>query len=850
MQISKMLSGRHIQIPRREKMNRLILVAGLVLLLGAGLGWSFLDTQDVQDIDDTAITTTSQKTEPRRAKPIVPERPSAKEPAEKKPTTLPTPKKAYEDWSNLDDSNSQLARVIDRETKEPVADATIAAFTITGPVTENLRKKMLEDIVGFTEENGKLYLSNRAGEVRIPKATTPTIFTASKGERVATRQAYGREKDVIILAIAPRSEIEVKVTSMTGDPLAAISTAVCLQYRIQGGQRIPLLYGTTNDQGLAKISIVPGSIEQFPADQFKLLVAALGVFNPPLEQSIERNDLPSEAVHLRLGPFGNMEVKVLDQDGKPYGQMVSVSFNSATEENKLLFAKTTQNGNVNIPIVSCGLDLKITATPYPGTDLKPVSKSVQSATNPGEKTSITLQFESAWATLKGQLINEAGEPIKDSKIVLQVFADKGQGTRGNSHMCTTTKTGHFEVPLSRGFDSKVFKREVEISTVVRGNTPPLTVRLPMSSETLKDDIDLGTLTLKGPNLLASGHIRDLAGNPIAGAHFDIWNGRDQAPAATTKKIGRPQSDKFGAFQIYGETTASDLRISAYAANHFQERVNVKTGETNVNISLSRVCKIKGRLIMPEGIDGRFFWVVATKDQTHEVQPDGHFELSYLKPGPHKFAVMVRGKPRPYAFEKEVILEGGEIRDLGDIPVQVSGTKLDIVVKSPVFRQRYNGLRIDLFAPGSKKHLAWFSIDEQKDTILMPADVCDIYASKTGFRTELYENVAKGELTIKLKKGIPIRIQVGNKEEIPKGGFINFTAENANPIWYYSPSEAADEKGRIFIMEPGEHKLKAFLKTKIAQRLGTAISITPKTIDVLDSNKEQIFQVRIAQEQGK
>ncbi len=826
-------------------MNRLILVVGVLLLLGSGLGWLFLDNQDIQEIGSTGIATTRQMTEPRRGKSIVPEIQAPQQTTEEKRAPLSsTPKKEYENWSDLNESNSQFARIIDRETKKPVAGATLAVLAISRSTDENLRKKMLEDIVRFAEENGKLYLSDEAGQVRIPKVTAPTVLTARKDERVASKQALGRETDALVLAIAPRSEIKVRVTTMAGRPLSAIPTAVCLRYRVQDRQSIPLLYGTTNDRGVAKFSIVPGTIEQFPMDQFNLRVAALGIFNPPLEQSIERDNLPSEAVHLRLGPFGSMEVNILDQEGKPYGQKVYVSFNLDTEENKPLFAKTTQDGTVNVPIVSCGLDLKITAMPYPGIDLKPVSRSVQSATNPGEKSSITLQFGSAWGTLKGRLIDEAGEPIKDSKIFLQVFADKGQGTRGDSHYVSTTRTGQFKVPLSRGFDSRVFKREIEISTEARENTPPLTVRLPMSSEALKDDIDLGTLTLKGPSLLASGHIRDLAGNPIAGAHFDIRNGRDEAPDATTKKIGRLQSDKRGAFQIYGETTASTLHISAYAANHFQEGVEVKTGAPNVNISLSRVCKLKGRLIMPEDIDGRFFWVLAVKGQTHDVQPDGHFELSYLKPGPHKFAVLRRGKARPYAFEKEVILKGGETRDLGDIPVQVSGTKLDIVVKSPVFKGRYNGLRIDLFAPGSKNHLTWFSIDEQKDTILMPADVCDIYASKVGFRTELYESVAKGELTIKLKKGIPIRIQVENKEEIPKGGFINFAAENASPMWYYSPRETADEKGRIFIMEPGEHKLKAFLKTKIEQRLGKAITITPKSIYVLDSHQEQVFQVKI------
>jgi protocatechuate 3,4-dioxygenase beta subunit len=486
------------------------------------------------------------------------------------------------------------------------------------------------------------------------------VARASAGVAGPLTARLGTATDPIILRLRAASSVDVTVVSSQG--AAAVAGAAV---ELRG---IATARGTTGADGVARLEgVIPGG--------YAVSAAATGFARQHAWLQVPDGGARA-TVRIELRRGAPVAGRVVDPDGKPVGGALVVYSGASSWGQQ---GDPRRDGVESDPSGAFRFDaLPVGTFRFQATKKGFASGSSKLVTLDGERetTGVEVRLQ-AGATLRGQVVSAAGQPVAGARVRAVVsrdsmfFGDIREGYADDG--------GRFEVAgLPRAAVEAAAIHESASSAIV-----PVDLSVaPFDREiTLKLDVD-GTI---------AGMVVDKSGEPIEGAQVLAWpdmaTSRDRM--ATWRVRGRPEelTDAGGRFALHGmdpgdyELRAVPSVASGTSFGNAMQRdpVKAKTGDTAVRIVLPPDGGIKGKVTFADGSAPGLFTVGLGWSSGQPFSDDsGAFEVNDL--APRSYTVTIRGAGFDARQLSEVVVAEGKSTDLGTITVKkgrtISGRVVD------------------------------------------------------------------------------------------------------------------------------------------------------------------------------
>ncbi len=236
------------------------------------------------------------------------------------------------------------------------------------------------------------------------------------------------------LELRPDARIQVRLLRHDGNPAAGVTIVL----RQEGGLEVrPLSRAESDARGNAWLTHplhFPGELD--PEIGFSVL-ASLPIV-PAVKTAWDPRRTTDEALELRLPPVGSVEVRVVGPDGALLREETEVFLFAASPHGEETAGTSvrTSNGTALFSLVGLGLELNVTAIPLEGT--QPGVAVEPGPRSEGERVTLEIEAEGAFAVLTGRLLDPAGTPLAETRFEFTA-------TSGSSGIKRTDGLGRFEI---------------------------------------------------------------------------------------------------------------------------------------------------------------------------------------------------------------------------------------------------------------------------------------------------------------------------------------------------------------------------------------------------------------------
>lgn len=502
--------------------------------------------------------------------------------------------------------------LVDADSGAPLAaaDAWIAPF----PRKHRLGTDDLAELVELAEREGKRECADADGRVRVPgaAAANPTAFTAQHTATgtewfvvAATKDRWGAGRvragpRGAKLALYRDGPLDVIVHDAEGQPLAGVPL-VLAQFHESNRTFARRAHAKSDANGRAVFEHGRAWLER--ARPAPLSVCVDGAFDRVPRRSVTLDDLAAP-VSLEVPPFGSVDVKVLDFDGRELTNGVEVRLASKELELAIVAdaALELEGGRVRFPAVQVGVDVRFEARMRVGKQALAPFGARTRLERAGELVELVLGGPNAVPTLVARVFDDDGAAYANQALGVQIEAAPNGGAPILSSPVRTDAEGVVKLHLAgwRAVDADgKLSDEPELAS---GGALRL-VAAPSGARKVRSAVidvprapklganELGDVKLLGLPLLVAGRVVDQIGAPIANANVNVlaqnsdgttW--RDTGAAALT--------DGDGSFSIDAEFQGAELAVRASASDSQRgPPVLVAPGTSGVELALERWARL-------------------------------------------------------------------------------------------------------------------------------------------------------------------------------------------------------------------------------------------------------------------
>jgi len=383
-----------------------------------------------------------------------------------------------------------------------------------------------------------------------------------------------------------------------------------------GGQGSPVhrtLTGidTVGPDGIAEFRHVQEIIGERAAGQ-RYTFAIASPLTEPVEAEIGSDGWPEEPLVLQLPETGELEVLVVDSEGKPLlddqlsialGQLPAKrgarpagmpDFRSSPSFDLVIWAP---EGRALFRHVGLGVELQ--ASVRREWLSSPLDAKGTGPTEAGERASLTVRCPVPDSRLRGRVLNEEGQPVASTELTFggEFRTRDGRATSSGYVTYATDERGDFDLLIgpgtADGWDSLKFS--------IRQNDPETQVVKLASfefDEPLEAGVkDLGDVMLVLPPLIVSGVVVDGEGKPVPGVSIEVEvkqltgrapRGSKNPPFFWMICDLHARSGSAGQFEIRGELEEDELRLAHLDfATGEQDTLIVTRGDTDVRFVVTK-----------------------------------------------------------------------------------------------------------------------------------------------------------------------------------------------------------------------------------------------------------------------
>ncbi len=679
---------------------------------------------------------------------------------------------------------------------------------------------------------GRAFLTNESGRVHVPRSRGAAWIAGSSESLWGMLSLSPGETDAR-LELAPDPEIRVHVERDDGTPAALVPVSL---RRTSGAGSASLSRSLTDSDGLATLTHVWSflTVEEGTRAYYVALELPL---EPGLEVPFDPRSWPETPLEFELPPTGSVEVRVLQTDGSPLEEptdiQLQVASASSAEDRALQQAMVrTSSGTALFPFVALGEVLSVIAVPREGG--KPGTASQPGPRAKNERVVVDVRADGAFATLTGRLVDPAGRILPSTRFEFELFPQGGGIQR-------TDDAGGFRIGCPESCtDLEILALDAWDRTLRTelGIQPPL----------LPGDHHLGDVRLELGPLLASGRVLDEAGGPLPGTRV--------ACAVEGLDVAACIADDEGRFSLHGLADAERLEITAVHARHLPRYEEVPRGAQDLELRLSGVGRIVGRLLLDPQVRLESIVVRARSDEHGEAETrlaryDGSFELADLSAGPWAVDALVAEELGCAVRVEDVIVHSGEItRDPRLAPLDLRGRFKSFVIRLADETGASLALphaRIWRRSPGAEDFDSRaISLESGELWITTCQPFLDLEITAPGYRNEVLNGVAE-DRSVQLERCARIRLRLVDPPALPAGDRLVLLFQRdteAGPI--FQGRAAIDELGEAELQLAEVGRMRVFIELARFQAGTVPVSQGPEILlEVEDRSDLQEFVIRLS-----
>ncbi len=719
--------------------------------------------------------------------------------------------------------------VVRADNGRPIAQALVCFVDENDILTDEIQQGNLERVFQL----GRTFRTDESGGVRVPRPRGGAWIAGSSGSLWGMLALPPGETEAR-LELAPDPEILVHVVRDDGTPAALVPVSL---RRTSGAGSATLSRSLTDSDGFATLTHVSSFLtveERAPAYSVALELPV----EPGLEAPFDPRSWPDTPLEFVLPPTGSVEVRVLQTDGSPLSEPTDVqlqiaSASSAEDRAPQQATLHTSSGTALFPFAALGKIFSVSAVPREGG--KPGTASGPGPRTKNERVVIEVRAGGAFATLTGRLVNSAGRTLPSTRFEFELFPEGGGSKRtddaGGFRIGCTEACTDLEILVSDAWDR-----------TLRGG---VAVPAPLSP----GEHDFGEVRLELGPLLAGGQVLDDADRPLPGARVTCAvDGLDVAACVT---------DHQGRFLLHGDAEAELLEITAAHARYLPLYEEAPRGSQNLELRLSGVGRIVGRLDLDPQVPLEGIVVRALSDEHGETEArlaryDGSFELAHLSAGRWAVDARVAEELACGAIRVEdVIVRSGETTtDPRLAPLDLRGRFKSFVIRltdetgaplalphARVWRRSPGAEDFDSRAVSLESGELWI-------TTCQPH--LDLEITAPGYRNQVLNGVAE-DRSVRLDRGARIRLRLVDPPALPAGDRLVLLFQRDTEAGSIFQGRAAlDElgEGELQLAEVG--RMHVFIELSRLQAGTVPVSQGPETwLEVEDRSDLQEFEIRLS-----
>lgn len=496
-----------------------------------------------------------------------------------------------------------------------------------------------------SEEDGSFAFDKLVGK------SYDLVARSTEGVAGPITAKLSESNEPVILTLSAGASVSVQV--VTADKPEGLAGALV---ELRG---IDVQSTTTDQKGNAVFS-------QVPVDRYSIVATADGFAPGRTRVGISRAGATATA-RLELKGGARVAGVVVDPDGKPLaGARVvyrGLSDRSLRANRRLDAVVSDKAGQFAIPALPKG-SFTFTAS---AEGYAPGASDTILLDGATETTGVEVRMEPG-ATLRGRVVNTAGQPVPGARVRVSVQTQgmRGRGRRGGVRQIFTDEEGAYELTG--------LPRKPHDVIAVHDNASSEIQAAALGQDPYEVEMNI-TLDIDG---VVAGIVVDTTGEPLPGAQITLFpdfrkGARRSGSEWRLRGMSTALADSGGRFEIGGLKPDEDYRVRATPATStsrdrawLTDGVEARTGDTDVKVVLPADGGIKGKVAFANGEPPDLFTVsVGWRRGTPFSTKDGSFELTELPP--QEFTATIQGP----GFDQrriKVEVEEGKTADLGTITV--------------------------------------------------------------------------------------------------------------------------------------------------------------------------------------
>lgn len=581
--------------------------------------------------------------------------------------------------------------VVDGRTNQPVAGAEVLWLDVPESRVERyygcdvLRSWSarlhpdLDALAASVSRSGNRTVSDAEGRVRLPSVSLPS-FLARKGALLGCTQTFQAEKgDRSVVRLWPDEEFGVRVLDVSGAPVPDVVVALARHSGTAAADSWHTeLRRTTDASGAARLEharvlmAAPRSSDVSEPVRWRICVEAIPGDTAHCE--IDACDLPEEPITLQLPATGEVELMLLESDGRPAELAMPVElqeFDAAvwTPEHpppRIMHPNFSPDPGVlqatavggRVLFRNIGLDRELIAFAARNEWSRVQTLRIPGPTANGERVRGTLVLGSDSVIFHGQATGMDGDPLGNARLRVDLFCnpsperqrvwnappDQPWPCRGGS--LVTDSEGHFTIEYSPS--DTLQGRPSLLLGILRPGEVALETNVDLSEMWQSGRHELGVVQLAEAPLLASGVVVDPQGNPVSGALVSLDSlrgGLQSVEGVATDEQGRFE------FRSAEPRKHSRLRVGkpGFETSRTEDR---ELGHSDWRVELHPTCTIVVQAFLPPGAAPSMCHVSIVRTSASasswgwssggSLDPDGTYRCDDIGPGTYCVRVFYDG----------------------------------------------------------------------------------------------------------------------------------------------------------------------------------------------------------------
>lgn len=699
-----------------------------------------------------------------------------------------------------------------------------------------------------TDAQGEVELDTQPGRA--------CIAVIQHGELIGREQFEGDEEGRKTVELGPDDSVEALVIGSNGAPL--VSAAVALRRRVQGWSEDRRTLRTDED-GRVRFAHIGLDLE--PADSALWSVALVGLVDASAEVRIELNDLPHEALVLRTGASGVVEVAVNGLDGRALESGVAElqvddgrgdaprSFWRRPEHARVPLAQ----GLARFERVRLGESLWVVVEPFGAP--APARQRIQGPRAPDERVRVEVRLGDEQPLLVLRLLDELGAPLAELSVAWRIQVESDFSLTSKSGQLRTDRDGVLVLALGEPWVEGV-RRTLHLALDDSAPAPPA-AKLDLSRDYTPGRHELGDLTLRLPPVVAAGRVLAASGAAVGGALVHVTELNSEGEREWTALDTEVECDAGGAFVVRGDAASERIRVRARTPTAHSAEQDVARGAANLQLTLVEGGSLAGRLLLDATSAADALTIVLTRQEQHansshvELERNGVFKSENLAPGMWRLEVRAAGTHQAFATLDELLVPSGapcsdpRLESI-DLRGQLTTIRLELVPPRP--NERVLGVVVVTPKSPTGEPFERMLQDRRVDLAVAAGSV-DLRVETTGFRT-VHRTDVRGDQRIELERGPPVRLRVPLGAELPKPPyhlkpFLKRVGSASTMVGHFQDATlGADREVLLYAPGAGEFEVEWILEKRLESSLTTSPLTVPEPqrVQVLDSDAEQVIDL--------